>query len=40
MGGLLLTDAAVHEWIGLLAYWMTGCTPELLPSPQVRVGLS
>jgi uncharacterized SAM-binding protein YcdF (DUF218 family) len=32
-GGLGRTDFAVHEWIGLLAYWATGRTSELLPGP-------
>jgi uncharacterized SAM-binding protein YcdF (DUF218 family) len=32
--GLARTDAAAHEWIGLLVYWLTGRVPELLPGPQ------
>jgi uncharacterized SAM-binding protein YcdF (DUF218 family) len=32
--GLLVTDAAIHEWVGLLAYWITGRTSELLPGPK------
>ncbi len=32
-GGLGSTDFAVHEWLGLLAYWLTGRTSELLPGP-------
>ena len=35
-GGLLFTDMAVHEWIGLLAYYLTGKTNELFPSRDVR----
>jgi len=31
--GLGLTDTAVHEWIGLLSYWLTGKTSELFPAP-------
>src|SRR5215471_10921003 len=31
--GLRRTDTAVHEWIGLLAYWLTGRTSELFPAP-------
>jgi uncharacterized SAM-binding protein YcdF (DUF218 family) len=31
--GLARTDTAVHEWIGLAAYWMTGRTSELFPAP-------
>ena len=27
-------DAASHEWIGLLGYWLTGKTSSLMPSPQ------
>jgi uncharacterized SAM-binding protein YcdF (DUF218 family) len=26
-------DAAVHEWVGLLAYWVSGKTSALLPGP-------
>jgi uncharacterized SAM-binding protein YcdF (DUF218 family) len=32
--GLALTDTAVHEWAGLLAYWLTGQSAELFPAPQ------
>jgi uncharacterized SAM-binding protein YcdF (DUF218 family) len=32
-GGLGRTDAAAHEWIGLVAYWMTGRTSKLFPAP-------
>jgi uncharacterized SAM-binding protein YcdF (DUF218 family) len=32
-GGLGSTDIAVHEWIGLIAYRVTGKTSELLPGP-------
>jgi uncharacterized SAM-binding protein YcdF (DUF218 family) len=31
--GLARTDAAAREWIGLVAYWVTGRTSALLPSP-------
>jgi len=31
--GLHSLDDAVHEWIGLVAYWLTGRTSELLPGP-------
>lgn len=27
-------DTAVHEWIGLLAYWITGKTSAFLPGPE------
>jgi uncharacterized SAM-binding protein YcdF (DUF218 family) len=32
-GGLARTDNALHEWIGLIAYRITGKTSELLPGP-------
>jgi uncharacterized SAM-binding protein YcdF (DUF218 family) len=32
-GGLAMTDHAVHEWMGLVAYWLTGKTSELFPAP-------
>ena len=32
-GGLGRLDNAVHEWIGLVSYWLTGRTSELLPGP-------
>jgi uncharacterized SAM-binding protein YcdF (DUF218 family) len=31
--GLRRTDTAVREWIGLLAYWLTGKSSELFPAP-------
>jgi uncharacterized SAM-binding protein YcdF (DUF218 family) len=31
--GLARTDVAVHEWIGLIAYWATGRSSELFPGP-------
>jgi uncharacterized SAM-binding protein YcdF (DUF218 family) len=31
--GLVQTDAAMHEWIGLLAYRLDGKTLELFPAP-------
>jgi uncharacterized SAM-binding protein YcdF (DUF218 family) len=33
--GLARLDFAVHEWIGLLTYRLTGRTSELLPGPAV-----
>jgi uncharacterized SAM-binding protein YcdF (DUF218 family) len=29
--GLARLDSATHEWLGLIAYWLTGRTGELLP---------
>jgi uncharacterized SAM-binding protein YcdF (DUF218 family) len=31
--GLARTDVAIKEWVGLLVYWLTGKTSELLPGP-------
>jgi uncharacterized SAM-binding protein YcdF (DUF218 family) len=33
--GLWRTDRAAHEWLGLLAYWLTGRTSALLPGPRM-----
>lgn len=33
IGGLSMTDFAVHEWAGLLVYRLTGQTAELFPAP-------
>src|SRR3974390_3451087 len=33
MGGIRGLDIAVHEWLGLLAYWITGRIPVLFPGP-------
>jgi uncharacterized SAM-binding protein YcdF (DUF218 family) len=32
-GGLRVLDDAVHEWTGLLVYWLTGRSSALFPSP-------
>jgi uncharacterized SAM-binding protein YcdF (DUF218 family) len=32
--GLVRTDDALHEWIGLIAYRVTGKTSEMLPGPR------
>jgi uncharacterized SAM-binding protein YcdF (DUF218 family) len=34
--GLARTDGAVHEWLGLVIYWLSGRTSELLPGPPAR----
>src|SRR6202166_14099 len=31
--GLTMTETAVHEWVGLVAYRLTGKTAELFPAP-------
>ncbi len=31
--GLARADVAVHEWTGLIAYWLTGKSRELFPGP-------
>lgn len=31
--GLRRTDTAVHEWAGLIAYWLAGKTDSLFPRP-------
>ncbi|MGD9845738.1 MAG: YdcF family protein [Variibacter sp.] len=31
--GLKLTDTAMHEWIGLIGYWLAGRTSALFPGP-------
>jgi uncharacterized SAM-binding protein YcdF (DUF218 family) len=38
LSGLSLTNLAVHEWIGLIVYRMTGKTNELFPSPDPNAG--
>ena len=39
MGGIGITDLLVHEWIGLLAYWITGRISELFPGPISEISL-
>jgi uncharacterized SAM-binding protein YcdF (DUF218 family) len=36
--GLARTDIAAHEWIGLIAYWLTGRSSELFPGPRAGKG--
>lgn len=31
---LVRADVAFHEWLGLIAYWLTGRTDALLPGPE------
>jgi uncharacterized SAM-binding protein YcdF (DUF218 family) len=35
-GGLSRTDTALHEWVGLLGYRISGQTSELYPGPPAR----
>ena len=35
LNGLELTDLALHEWLGLLAYRLTGRIGELFPAPDL-----
>ena len=34
--GLARTDLAVREWMGLIAYRLTGKIDELLPGPATK----
>jgi uncharacterized SAM-binding protein YcdF (DUF218 family) len=34
--GLERVDTAMHEWVGLLVYWLTGRSAALFPGPQDR----
>jgi uncharacterized SAM-binding protein YcdF (DUF218 family) len=34
--GLDCTDTGIREWIGLVAYWITGKTSEFFPRPERR----
>ncbi len=34
--GLSRTDTAVHEWVGLIGYRLSGRSNELLPGPKAR----
>jgi uncharacterized SAM-binding protein YcdF (DUF218 family) len=34
VGRIGMTDAAVHEWLGLFVYWITGRLPVLFPGPR------
>jgi uncharacterized SAM-binding protein YcdF (DUF218 family) len=36
--GLARTDAALHEWAGLVVYWLSGHTSELFPGPHPAAG--
>jgi uncharacterized SAM-binding protein YcdF (DUF218 family) len=36
--GLGSVDTSVREWVGLLAYWITGKTSEFFPGPDGRGG--
>ena len=34
VAGLIASDAAVKEWVGLLAYWLAGRSSALFPGPR------
>jgi uncharacterized SAM-binding protein YcdF (DUF218 family) len=36
--GLRRTDTAVREWVGLVAYWLTGQSSDLFPGPPAPAG--
>lgn len=33
-GGLSRADVAIHEWAGLIVYWLAGRSSELFPGPR------
>lgn len=35
-GGLGRADSAMHEWVGLVTYWLSGRSSALFPAPQKR----
>jgi uncharacterized SAM-binding protein YcdF (DUF218 family) len=37
MGGIGITDRAVHEWSGLLVYWIAGRIAVLFPAPMSKI---
>jgi hypothetical protein len=36
IGGLGRVDTASREWMGLIAYWISGKTSEIFPGPEPR----
>jgi uncharacterized SAM-binding protein YcdF (DUF218 family) len=38
-GHLMMLDGAVHEWLGLIAYWLTDRSSSVFPGPEMGVSI-